>query len=170
MNSLIVLGILAALIFISLVYIFRKQKIILLILFLLAAMGGWMGYKEYNRTNPDLATVKADNILSANELIQAYEKNDSSANKKYLGKILEITGTVKEVKKDEAGFYTIVLGSEGNLSSVRCLLDSTHQDNAANITTGSSATIRGSCTGFNKDEMGLGSDVILNRAVIVGKK
>jgi hypothetical protein len=74
------------------------------------------------------------------------------------------------VTKDENGFYTIALGQEESLSSVRCSMDSVHKTDAANVASGSSATIRGACIGFNPDEMGLGSDVKLNRGVIISKK
>jgi hypothetical protein len=170
MNSVFILGILGIVILVTLVFIFRKRKGILLVLFLLIVVGGWFAYKEYSRTNSDLANVKADLKVTAGVLIRDYEKEDSLANEKYLGKVLEVTGTVKEVTKDESGFYTIALGEQGNPSSVRCSMDSSHRADAANVSAGSSATIRGACTGFNKDELGLGSDVILNRAVIVSKK
>ena len=97
-------------------------------------VAGWFAYKEYFRTNKDLTAVNADSKISAVELLQEFEKDDSAANRKYLGKILEVTGTVKEVTKDEAGFYTIALGEEGNLSSVRCFMDSVHKSDAANVT------------------------------------
>ncbi|MBK5270517.1 MAG: hypothetical protein JJE22_05825 [Bacteroidia bacterium] len=132
--------------------------------------GIWQGVSEYNRANKDFSNVTADIKIVATDLIQEYETNDSSANKKYLGKIIEISGVIKDIAKDEAGYYTVVLGDTASMSSVRCSMDSVHQQDAARQTIGSSATVRGSCTGFNKDEMGLGSDVILNRCVIVQNK
>jgi len=148
----------------------KRKKIIWLIILLAALGGAWYGYKEYTRTNKDLQKVKAHFILPAVDLIKEYEINDSSATKKYNGKIVEVNGFVKKVDKDEQGYYTIVLGDTASLSSVRCSIDSAHHTDAASITEGSSATIRGACTGFNKDEMGLGSDVILNRSVIIKKE
>jgi len=133
-------------------------------------LGAWLGINEYNRTNKDISTVKADIKIPATDLIRQYENNDSLANKKYLGKIIEINGRVKDVKKDEAGYYTVVLGDTADMSSVRCSMDSVHQQDAASMPIGSSVTVRGACTGFNKDEMGLGSDVILNRCVIIKNK
>jgi hypothetical protein len=170
MNSLLLLGIGGVVFFLLLGFIFRKRKGMLLILFLLAAIAAWVAYDQYMRTNKDLIEVKADIKISAIELIQEYEKDDSAADRKYLGKILEVTGIVKEVTKDENGFYTIALGQEESLSSVRCSMDSVHKTDAANVASGSSATIRGACIGFNPDEMGLGSDVKLNRGVIISKK
>ena len=50
-------------------------------------------------------------------------------------------------------------------------MDTIHAADAANMTTGSSATVRGSCNGFNKDETGLpGSNVILNFCAVINKK
>jgi hypothetical protein len=147
-----------------------RKKIIWIILLVAAAGGGLYAYKEYNRTNKDLRHAKPDFIVLANGLISEYESNDSLANKKYNGKVVEISGPVKKIEKDEKGFYTVVLGDISSMSSVRCSIDTAHQEDAAVLTAGSSAIVRGACTGFNKDEMGLGSDVILNRCVIINKK
>ena len=151
----------------------KKRKFILPIILLILldiGFGIWQGFKEYNRTNRDFSNVKADVKIAATDLIQQYESNDSLANKKYLGKVIDINGRVKDVKKDETGYYTVVLGDEASMSSVRCSMDTVHQQDAARLVIGSSAIVRGACTGFNKDEIGLGSDVILNRCVIITEK
>jgi putative nucleic acid binding protein len=170
MNSLSLLIIAGLLALIALLWIFRKRKIVLFFIVLAVGAAGWYGYKEYFRTNKDLANVKPDIKISAADLIKEYEKNDSVANTKFLGQVIETNGNVKAVEKDDSGYYTIVLADTGSMSSVRCSIDTTHQDDAARLAVGSSAMVRGSCTGFNKDEMGLGSDVILNRCVIVQQK
>lgn len=157
-------------ILVILLVLIKRRKIILILILLDIGFGVWQGFTEYNRTNKDISNVKADIKIEATDLIKQYESNDSSANKKFLDKITEITGPVKEVSKDEAGYYTVILGDTTSMSSVRCSMDSVHQDDAAHLTAGSSVVVRGVCTGFNKDEMGLGSDVILNRCVIVQNK
>ena len=168
MNSLLLFSLIGLAVLIILGLITKNKKIIWLIV-LVVAGGAWYGYKEYTRKNKDLTRVKADIKISATGLIREYEANDSASNKKFLGKIIEVDGTVKDVKKDEAGYYTLVLGDTTSMSSVRCSLDTTHQQDAASLLVGSSTLVRGACTGFNKDEMGLGSDVILNRTVIIKK-
>ncbi len=147
-----------------------RKKTILLLFFLAAVAAAWYGYKEYTRTNKDLASAKADFVLSATDLIKEYESNDAASAEKFNGKILEINGQVKAVEKDDKGYYTVVIGDNTSMSSVRCAIDSTHQDKAASLINQSSATVRGSCAGYNKDEMGLGSDIILNRCVLINKK
>jgi len=170
MNSLLLLATIGLLIFSALLWIFRKRKIVLLIIVLAAIAAGWYGFKEYIRTNKDLGNVNADVKITATDLIKEYEKSDSLANTKYLGRIIETNGNIKAIEKDENGYYTIVLADTGAMSSVRCSIDTVHKEDAAPLTVNSSATMRGVCTGFNKDEMGLGSDVILNRCVVVQKK
>jgi hypothetical protein len=172
MNPLVLFAIIGLSVFIILLLVFRKRKIILLIILAVAVMAVWYGYNEYNRKNQDLSHVKADVKIAAVDMIKEYEQNDSLADKKYLGKVVEVTGNVKELKKDDAGNYTVSLGDAASTSSVRCAIDTTHQQDAASLTIGSSAILRGNCTGFQKDEtgMGLGSDVILNRSVIIQNK
>ncbi len=152
------------------VILLRRKKIMWALLLLVVGVGIWYGYRQYSRTNQDIARVRADVKLSAVDLVKEFEINDSSANKKYLGKIIETDGIIKEVRKDEAGYYTVVLGDTTKLSSVRCSMDTAYHEDAANLVLFSSAIVRGVCTGFNRDEMGLGSDVILNRCVIVSNK
>jgi hypothetical protein len=150
-----------------------RKKIIWLIILLLVAGGAWYGYSEFTRTNKDLSKVKPDVRITAIRLIHEYESNDSLANIKYLGKIIETDGNLKNIEKDQAGYYTVILGPEGTMSSVRCLMDTTHNEDAATLTAGSSVVVRGACTGFKKNELlgeNLGSDVELNRSVIVSKK
>lgn len=147
-----------------------RKKTIILVISLVVAGAAWYGYNEFSRTNEDLIDVKPDFTLAATGLIAEYETADAAATAKFNGKIVEVAGLVKNIEKDEKGYYTIVLGDSSSLSSVRCSIDTTHQDDAAKLNAGSSATIRGACTGFNKDEMGLGSDVILNRCAIINKK
>jgi hypothetical protein len=48
-------------------------------------------------------------------------------------------------------------------------MDSVHNNEAAILQKGTHATMKGICTGFNKDEL-LGSDVILIRCVVDSKK
>ena len=176
MNPILLIGIGGVVVFIILLFIFKKrsQRIVLFLLFLIGGAGaGWYGYKEYNRTNKDLENVKADFSLASNDLIKEYKANDSLADKKYLGKIIEVSGNVKKIEKDDTGYFTIILGDTTSLSSVRCSIDTVHQQDAAELKEGSSAILRGACTGFKKNELlgeDLGSDVELNRCAIIKKK
>ncbi|MFM7672927.1 MAG: OB-fold protein [Bacteroidota bacterium] len=141
----------------------EKFKIFLVVLLALVAAGGYYAYTEYNRRNPNMADLKADHQFTLEQVLREFEANDSVALKKYADKILEVGGPVKAVEKDDKGFITLVLGTEGLTSSVRCVVDSIYTSNAVDLTVGSSTRVRGVCVQFNKDDMGLGADLILNR-------
>lgn len=143
----------------------KKKMIILAILAFGLVGGGWFAYGEYTRKVKDLAKVKADLVISAEDLIAAFEKNEAEANKAYLDKVIAVSGRVRNVEKNDQGHYSVVLGDEGTMASVRCSMDSTHQDDVSAIQPGTMITMKGACTGFNADDL-LGSDVILNRAVV----
>ena len=143
-----------------------KKKMIIIMALAIAIMGGgWYGYKEYTRKVKDLKNVKAQVSVDATGLVAAFEKDEAAANALYLGRIMAVMGKVKAVEKNEQGHYTVILGDEGNMSAVRCSMDSIHQEEAANFSAGALVTVKGACTGFNADEL-LGSDVILNRCVV----
>ncbi|HET9824862.1 MAG TPA: hypothetical protein VFP87_05980 [Chitinophagaceae bacterium] len=144
-----------------------KQKIFVgLAIFFV--VGSLYGYKQYNRTNKDLARAKPDVQITSTDLIRSFEADEKSANQRFLDKILAVTGKVKDIMKDEKGYFTLVLGEGNAMSGVRCSMDTTYTRDIASIKTGNEIIIKGACIGFNADEL-LGSDVILNRAVVVLK-
>jgi tRNA_anti-like len=142
----------------------RALYIVLALLVILAAVA-WYIYKEYNRTHKDTAKMKADFSLTTDSLLKEFAADEKGSNAKYWDKVIRIEGLVKEVRKDEKGFYSIALGDTASLSSVRCSIDSAHGAAAALLKEGSPAAIKGICSGYNADEM-LGADVILVRCVI----
>lgn len=150
----------------------KKKKIIryivLPLLLILAAAAIYI-YREYNRTHKDTAKLKADYTVTATGLLKEFEDNEQLSNKKYWDKVLRVEGTIKDLIKDDKGFYSIVLGDTGSMSSVRCSVDSNHSTEAVSLKRGSMIAMKGICTGFNADEL-LGSDVILVRSVVDSKK
>lgn len=143
----------------------KRKKIMIIMAAVAILTGGMYGYSEYTREVKDLKTVKEKVRISAVDLIDAFEKNESNANSLYLDKIIAVKGNVKAVEKNDKGHYSVILGDEKNRSSVRCSMDSMYQQEVAAITPGSFITMKGACTGFNADEL-VGSDVILNRCVV----
>lgn len=146
----------------------KRKKIILwtvAVLLVAGAAGGFYAYKEYNRKQKDTTDLKPDFSAAATVLLDEYQKDEKAANAKYLGKVLKVDGLVKDLLKDDKGFYSVVLGDTASMSSVRFSMDSLHNEMAATLVKGQAAVLKGICTGYNADEM-LGSDLILNRAVI----
>ena len=135
------------------------RKIILILLIVGAASFG-IGFYFWNKPVASLEKAKADVTITAVELMDDYESDESQANTLYLGKIVEVTGTVKGVSG--TGERTeVVLGTNSILGDISCNFD--HAALAA--TDGEQyierdVKIKGECSGY------LG-DVILERCVIV---
>jgi hypothetical protein len=147
----------------------KFKKVFLVFLLVSMAIIAWVGYRAYTRTNPDLGKVRADIIISADSLIAAFEKDDSSANNQFISKTIEVSGLLKKISKDDMGDYSLAIGDSISMAAVRCSVGSNHRTDAALLRENTSVTVRGACTGFNKDELGLGAEVILNRCVIIKK-
>lgn len=126
-------------------------------------------YKEYNRTHKDTLKLKPDYSITASAFLKEFESNENESNKKYWDKVIQVKGIIKEIVKDDRGFYSIVLGDTSKLSSVRCSIDSSHNTTIKSVNLGEEVALKGICTGYNADEL-LGSDIILVRSVIDNKK
>ncbi|MFY9464187.1 MAG: hypothetical protein WAP48_03810 [Sediminibacterium sp.] len=146
----------------------KKKNILLLLLALacLAGAGAFYAYKEFNRKAEDLSSAKAAYQVTAVELIDAFTGNEAGGNAKYLSQVIEISGTLKKTDQDEKGNKILVLGDTTSMSSVRCSLDSLY-GKAGVFEQGSLVKIKGICTGFMADDLGIGSDVILTRCIPV---
>jgi hypothetical protein len=145
----------------------KSVQFILYALMLLAAGAGFYGYKEYNRTAKDIAGITPAFTLSSEAIINEFTKADTLANTKYLGKTIALNGPLKSVDKDDNGFFTVVIGDTISTTSVRCSMDSIHNNEANILKLGTQVNIKGICTGYTQDEMGLGADIILNHSCVI---
>lgn len=145
----------------------NRKRIVWASIIIILLAGAVYGWREYTRKLPDLKNAKPAFSMTAEELLRAFENDDSAAGTKYNGKVLELAGKVRELEKDEKGYYTLILEGGNEISSIRCSMDTTYQQEVAAAGAGSEVQVRGVCTGFNKDDLGLGSDVFLNRCVLI---
>ncbi len=143
------------------------KRFLTIVILIILITAGLYAYKTYTGKVKTLEDVKAVVTVTATDLIAAFEKDSAAANKLYLGKVVAVTGNIKSIEK-EAG--TIVMGNGESMSSVRCSLDSNYVKKITGLNIGNQIIIKGACTGFNSDELGLGSDVVLNRCVIPPNK
>ncbi len=142
----------------------KKQiKIVIAIAFIVIALGSVYAYTEFNRKATSTEDLKSEFNTSAAELIVEFEKDNKTSNTKYLNKTIEVTGHIKTVE-DQLG-TTIVLGDSILSTSIRCSMDSSFR-NKTSFTNGQVITIKGIYTGFNADDLGIGSDIMINKSII----
>lgn len=149
----------------------RRKKLLVIagVIVVVIAVVALYVNKEYNRTHKDTADLATDYSITVTRLIKEFEEDEQTSNGRYWNKVIQAEGMVKDIAKDDRGFYSVVLGDTSVMSSVRCSMDSVHNKEAATLQKGNRATLKGICTGFNRDDL-LGSDVILIRCMVDSKK
>lgn len=132
-----------------------KSKLILAIL-ALALLGGGYGYYLFNKKTPGLEDAKADFMVNANELFDAFDSNEQEAQSTYGSKIVEVTGEVLEVKQSDTQTTIILKAENALIGGINCSFNKIIEGPSI----GEEITIRGLCQGFLMD-------VILNNCTIV---
>jgi len=134
------------------------MKKILIILLGLAVLGGIGGYFLWNKPHQNIAASQADVVFTANQLLQAFETDEASANTKYLDEIIKVNGIIKHIENNESGEISVTLATDNEMSSVICNFDLTFKD-FQKIKLGEEAVIKGLCSGYLMD-------VVLDRCVL----
>lgn len=138
---------------------------VLIPVLILLLLGAVYVYREFNRKAPDTADLTPAYELTGTQLLETFQQDEKKANTLYLGKVLAISGIIKSLSSDSAGVQTLVIGDTASLSSVRCIMNGETGSAAGPLAAGTRVTIKGICTGYNADDMGLGADVLLTRCV-----
>ncbi|SDD93020.1 OB-fold protein [Niabella drilacis] len=138
----------------------KKGKRVLLFLLAGLLLGGGYGYYQYNRKSPDVKAERAAITTNAPALVAAFSSDEPSANRKYVEKIIAVTGTVTGVKIDTAGQATVFLDGNDPMAAVTCSFYDTETATVKKLTPGQQVTVKGVCTGKLMD-------VVLNKCSIV---
>lgn len=120
-----------------------------------------IGYYMYQMPPKNLSKIKPEKTVSADALMASFEENEDSANKAFLGKIIEVSGMVSGVVLNEDGSTQIMLESQSLMGGISCNFE--REDAAklrSDLESGHNVLIKGKCTGFLMD-------VVLERCVFV---
>ena len=130
------------------------------ILIIIILAGGAYGYYLYSKPMADAGSVTADYKMSADSLFKYFDENETEANKKYLGKVIEVQGKIRDLSVGKKGEKNIMLASSSDFFGINCELSKTQNEQFGKYKIGGSIKIKGECTGVL-------SDVVLTRCVIV---
>ena len=133
-------------------------KISLALFLVLTVTGVVIAYHLYNLTSRDMNDLKADYILSSNELVKAFEENESEASTKFINKVVEVKGEIGSINSGENNSSNVLLKTGNSASAVICTFASA--DDLEGYTTGEKITIRGECSGYLMD-------VLVNRCRVI---
>jgi type II secretory pathway pseudopilin PulG len=114
----------------------------------------------FNLPKDSSKNKKATIAITASELFEAFIENESEANKKYVGKIIELSGIVISIEEDEQGATVAVLQSDDPIAGVMCTLERGQKKHLSPKSVGSTVRIKGLCTGKLMD-------VVLNKCILI---
>jgi hypothetical protein len=120
-----------------------KQKWIWIVLVLLLA-AAFAGYWMYSRTNPDVVQAKPDFIVTATDLIEAFETDSNGAAKQYANKVVQVSGKATSI--DASG--AVVLGLDDMPSVVVVGLEQRYMADVQQIKPGQQVTLQGLYSGY----------------------
>lgn len=127
---------------------------------LIGILGGgfawWVYHKPHRNINNEVA-VKA----TTNTLLDAFKQNEKTASTQYIDKVLELSGTVKEASKNEAGNWVVNIENNAHTGSITVAF-STLQDSLQPF---DSITYKGICAGYFPDD----NNIVINEAVLLFK-
>jgi hypothetical protein len=136
-----------------------KISLILIALAVVAGAGAY--WYVFLKPHQDLEKTKPEFTLSSSQLLSEFTGDETAANARYSGKVVEVSGEVVAVQTGEQGTAIIL---EDELFGVSVYLDSSfvaaNQQLTNNTTAGETITIRGKCDGML-------NDVVISRAVII---
>jgi len=118
------------------------------ILLLLLIAAGY-GYHLYNKPRQSAGEQSVQVTISADSLFSAYQRDEQGSDKKYLGKVIEVSGTVSSVQHSGQSEIWILSTSSSMGGGINCQMYPGQK-----LTTpkaGDKVTIKGKCTGYLMD-------------------
>jgi tRNA_anti-like len=126
-----------------------SKKYIILISILVLLGAAMYALYLYNKPHQSIANDEPAYSLSAEELYKQFDSNEEEANKTYLGKIIQVSGRVNQLARDE-GKTSIYMETNG-MNAVSCQMEAGSEKMAEAIKEGDNTTLKGICTGMLMD-------------------
>ncbi len=130
-----------------------------MLLIIILLLGITYVWNEYNRTQKSTLDIEAITSSTTTAIVKEFEVDESSANKKYNGKVVLVKGIIQSIDLNDS---TQRVTLKGEVSGVIGELEKSERKKASQLKVGDSLILKGVCTGFLMD-------VILVRTIIVNK-
>lgn len=125
----------------------KRFQLLLALLLAVILAAGLFAWKEYHRTGTNITGIKTAVQTDAITMLKEFETDETSANQKFNGKAIAVTGTVIKIENTDS-IQQIVLGNRANISNIVCQFSANQKEQLAAVKTGSTITIKGICTGM----------------------
>jgi hypothetical protein len=139
------------------------KKISIFAFLCLLITGAVIGYYMFTKGPRDVKNASATKV-TARTLYQSFSQDSATAQKKYTDKILETSGLISQVTKNQQGISFVMLTTNEDGAYINCTMEGPSNEVKAN----DSVTIKGICSGIQADnDLGIKGDVYLTRCYII---
>jgi hypothetical protein len=137
-----------------------QKKYIILAVLAVAIIACVTGFYFYNKGPVNVQSSKAIKINAA-ALYQIFLADSLQAKKNYADKVLEVSGTIKKVSKNQQNQVIVMLQTNEAGAFINCTLE----EDKAGLVENKPVTLKGICTGMGMGDADLGilGDVYLIR-------
>lgn len=144
----------------------KHKKNILLALLAIIVISGAVGFYMFNKGPVNVENARAVKTGSV-ALYAAYLQDSVLAKKKYTDKILEVSGLVMKVSKNQQDQVIVMLQTNEAGAYVNC----TMEEKGTRLSENEQVTLKGICTGMGMSDPDLGilGDVYLTRCYLTSE-
>lgn len=135
------------------------KKAIIYVAFLILLIAVVAGVLMYNKPHRAVQGEDPDFKLSVSELVTPFSTDETAANARYAGRIVEVHGKVKEMIPNE-GSPVLLIGDSAEPIAVICYLRGEERDKYTPLAIGELVTVKGICNGMLLD-------VVIDEAILI---
>lgn len=130
----------------------QTQSSLLICIAILGFVGLGTAVFLFNQKHEGLIDVDADHVIDAVSLYMAFEEDEGNANKRYLGKIIEVEGKISSIERPSETSVNILMEARENaFGGINCSFTEENLNQISSLRKGDKIKIRGECAGFLMD-------------------
>lgn len=126
----------------------KKQKIFLILTITIISIVCFWLY--INQPYTSIKSLKTQEKINAKQLTVLFLKNEEKANQKFREKVIEVSGTIKNINLLNQNSNIILNGSHVN-HNIICQIELHKKEKITKLQIGQKVNIKGICKGYLKD-------------------
>ena len=122
------------------------KSLLSIFLFIIIGFGSLDEFENLDQSPKVTSDSNPSVTISASKLYKEYNENEIAADEKYKGKIIEVTGVIRDIGNDIMDNAYITLVGNEYLGDIQCYFN--EKSVVAKLSKGKRITVIGSCSGL----------------------
>ena len=122
------------------------KSLLSIFLFIIIGFGSLDEFENLDQSPKVTSDSNPSVTISASKLYKEYNENEIAADEKYKGKIIEVTGVIRDIRNDIMDNAYITLVGNEYFGDIQCYFN--EKSVVAKLSKGKRITVIGSCSGL----------------------